>query len=103
MCAVTVVAGIYPEPFIRLATYSLTLARRTLWPLTIQIRSSPAPPDGGPDGFARQLANVLDLPFVLVGSVVIGAALGYFLDRRLRHLAHVHVDPRRPWDLSAGY
>jgi F0F1-type ATP synthase assembly protein I len=30
----------------------------------------------------RQLANVMDLPFVLVGSVVIGAAAGYFLDRR---------------------
>jgi len=25
MCVVTLVAGIYPEPFIRLATYSLTL------------------------------------------------------------------------------
>ena len=34
-------------------------------------------------GFARQLANVLDLPFVLVGSVVIGAGLGYLLDQRL--------------------
>ena len=31
----------------------------------------------------RQLADVLDLPFVLVGSVVIGAGAGYFLDRRL--------------------
>ena len=30
----------------------------------------------------RQLADVLDLPFVLVGSVVIGAGAGYFLDRR---------------------
>jgi F0F1-type ATP synthase assembly protein I len=43
----------------------------------------PRPPDGGSGGFARQLANVLDLPFVLVGGVVVGAALGYFLDRRL--------------------
>ena len=25
MCSVTIVAGIYPEPFIRLATYSLVL------------------------------------------------------------------------------
>lgn len=25
----------------------------------------------------------MDLPFVLVGAVVIGAILGYFLDRRL--------------------
>ncbi|MGB6199134.1 MAG: AtpZ/AtpI family protein [Candidatus Acidiferrales bacterium] len=26
---------------------------------------------------------MLDLPFVMVGSVIIGAALGYFLDRWL--------------------
>jgi F0F1-type ATP synthase assembly protein I len=31
----------------------------------------------------RQLSDVLDLPFVLVGSVVISAGAGYFLDRRL--------------------
>jgi F0F1-type ATP synthase assembly protein I len=43
---------------------------------------SPAP-RRDPDGFARQLANVMDLPFVLVGSVVIGAGLGYLLDKRL--------------------
>jgi ATP synthase protein I len=43
---------------------------------------SPRPPDGGSGGLVRQLANVLDLPFVLVGAVVIGAILGYFLDRR---------------------
>ena len=30
----------------------------------------------------RQLANVMDLPFVLVGAVVIGAVIGYFVDRR---------------------
>jgi F0F1-type ATP synthase assembly protein I len=41
------------------------------------------PPSRGSDGFVRQLANVLDLPFVLVGAVVIGAGLGYFLDRRI--------------------
>jgi F0F1-type ATP synthase assembly protein I len=43
---------------------------------------SPRPPDGGSSGLVRQLADVLDLPFVLVGAVVIGAILGYFLDRR---------------------
>jgi F0F1-type ATP synthase assembly protein I len=43
----------------------------------------PRPPDGGPGALARQLANVLDLPFVLVGAVVIGAVGGYFLDRWL--------------------
>jgi F0F1-type ATP synthase assembly protein I len=41
----------------------------------------PAPPRD-PQGFARQLGNVMDLPFVLVGSVVIGAGLGYLLDKR---------------------
>jgi F0F1-type ATP synthase assembly protein I len=43
--------------------------------------SSPGPPQNG--GALRQLANALDLPFVLVGSVLIGAGLGYLLDRRL--------------------
>lgn len=46
--------------------------------------SKPSPaPRGDAQGFARQLANVMDLPFVLVGSVVIGAGLGYLLDKRL--------------------
>jgi F0F1-type ATP synthase assembly protein I len=50
------------------------------------------PPSGGsgsdgPQPFLRQLSNVLDLPFVLVGSVVIGAGAGYFLD------AHFHTSP----------
>jgi ATP synthase protein I len=43
--------------------------------------SSPQPP--GPGRFVNQLAAVLDLPFVLVGAVVIGAGAGYLLDRRL--------------------
>jgi len=43
--------------------------------------SSGGPPQGG--GALRQLANALDLPFVLVGSVMIGAGIGYFLDRRI--------------------
>jgi len=43
----------------------------------------PRPPDDGAGGFIRQLANILDLPFVLVGALVIGAGGGYFLDRRL--------------------
>ena len=48
--------------------------------------TDPRPPsqDQPPGGGAlRQLANALDLPFVLVGSVIIGAALGYLLDRRM--------------------
>jgi ATP synthase protein I len=40
------------------------------------------PPQRDAQGFARQLANVMDLPFVLVGSVVIGAGVGYVLDKR---------------------
>jgi len=50
------------------------------------LATDPRPPSSGPQpggGALRQLANALDLPFVLVGSVMIGAALGYFLDRRL--------------------
>jgi F0F1-type ATP synthase assembly protein I len=34
-------------------------------------------------GLVRQLSDVLDLPFVLVGSVVIAAGLGYLVDRWL--------------------
>jgi F0F1-type ATP synthase assembly protein I len=41
------------------------------------------PPERGSGNFARQLADVLDLPFVLVGTIIIGAGLGYFLDRWL--------------------
>ena len=43
--------------------------------------SGPSEPRREPDGFGRQLGNVLDLPFVLVGSVVIAAGLGYLLDK----------------------
>jgi F0F1-type ATP synthase assembly protein I len=42
----------------------------------------PSSPRRDGDGFARQLGNVMDLPFVLVGSVLIGAGIGYFLDKR---------------------
>ena len=43
---------------------------------------TPRAPRREADGFARQLGNVMDLPFVLVGSLVIGAGLGYLLDKR---------------------
>jgi F0F1-type ATP synthase assembly protein I len=43
----------------------------------------PTPGGGQAGGALRQLANALDLPFVLVGSMLIGAAVGYFLDRWL--------------------
>jgi len=42
----------------------------------------PPAPRRDADGFARQLGNVMDLPFVLVGSLVIAAGLGYLLDKR---------------------
>jgi F0F1-type ATP synthase assembly protein I len=31
----------------------------------------------------RQLANVMDLPLVLVGSIIVGGGIGYALDTRL--------------------
>lgn len=30
----------------------------------------------------RQISDVLDLPFLLVGSIAVGGGLGYFLDTR---------------------
>jgi F0F1-type ATP synthase assembly protein I len=41
------------------------------------------PDERDSSGLVRQLSDVLDLPFVLVGSVVIAAGLGYLLDRWL--------------------
>lgn len=43
-------------------------------------------PDSPKDssGWARQVALATDLPFVLVGAVLVGGALGYFLDRWLQ-------------------
>ena len=34
-------------------------------------------------GFSRQFAMAMELPFVLVGAVVVGGLIGYFLDRWL--------------------
>jgi ATP synthase protein I len=34
-------------------------------------------------GFSQQFAMAMELPFVLVGAVVVGGVLGYFLDRWL--------------------
>jgi ATP synthase protein I len=41
------------------------------------------PPAKNPTGFLSQLAMAMELPFVLVGGVVIGGAIGYFLDQKL--------------------
>jgi len=45
------------------------------------------PPAKNPTGFLSQLAMAMELPFVLVGGVVIGGAIGYFLDQKL------HTEP----------
>jgi ATP synthase protein I len=34
-------------------------------------------------GFSRQFALAMELPFVLVGAVIVGGLIGYFLDRWL--------------------
>jgi F0F1-type ATP synthase assembly protein I len=31
-------------------------------------------------GFSRQFATALELPFILVGAIVVGGLFGYFLD-----------------------
>jgi F0F1-type ATP synthase assembly protein I len=43
--------------------------------------NSQPPPADGSSGFLRQLGNAMDLPFVLVGAVIVGAGIGYFLDK----------------------
>jgi len=40
-------------------------------------------PGKGSGGTAKQMAIAFELPFLLVGPVVLGGAIGYFLDRRL--------------------
>jgi F0F1-type ATP synthase assembly protein I len=40
-------------------------------------------PTGGMHGFTRQFALVMELPFIFVGSVVMGGLFGYLLDRWL--------------------
>jgi ATP synthase protein I len=34
-------------------------------------------------GFSRQFATAMELPFVIVGTIVFGGVLGFFLDRWL--------------------
>jgi F0F1-type ATP synthase assembly protein I len=44
--------------------------------------SSPASaPSKGPGSFVRQLALALELPFVMIGGVVIGGGIGYLIDQ----------------------
>ncbi len=43
----------------------------------------PEPPRKGSAGFTRQFAVVMELPFVIVGSVLTGGFFGFLLDRWL--------------------
>jgi ATP synthase protein I len=44
--------------------------------------SSPNPaPSKGSGNFVRQLALAMELPFVMIGGVVIGGGIGYLIDR----------------------
>lgn len=45
-------------------------------------KEKPEPLAGRGATFARQLALAMELPFVLVATVVIGGAVGYWLDQR---------------------
>jgi ATP synthase protein I len=40
-------------------------------------------PRKGPGGSVNQIALAMELPFLLIGPVVLGGAIGYFLDRWL--------------------
>lgn len=44
---------------------------------------SNAPAPGKNNNFSNQFAMAMELPFVLVGAVLLGGVLGYFLDRWL--------------------
>jgi len=44
---------------------------------------SPEPSSRGPQNFSRQFAMAMELPFVLVSATLVGAGLGYLLDRWL--------------------
>jgi len=44
--------------------------------------SSPgSAPSKGPGSLVRQLALALELPFVMIGGVLIGGGIGYLIDR----------------------
>lgn len=44
---------------------------------------TPAPPKKETSGFSQQLALATELPFVLIGTLVFGGLVGFFLDRWL--------------------
>ena len=46
--------------------------------------SQPPAPRKRPTAFVNQIAMAMELPFILIGSVVIGGGLGWLLDRRFQ-------------------
>lgn len=38
-------------------------------------------PGKDPAGFVRQLALAMELPFIMIGGVLVGGGIGYLLDR----------------------
>jgi ATP synthase protein I len=47
------------------------------------VASQDPQPDKDSGGWSRQFAMATDLPFVLVGAVLVGGAIGFYLDRWL--------------------
>jgi ATP synthase protein I len=45
--------------------------------------SPTSPTPGKPNNFSNQFAMAMELPFVMVGAVLLGGVLGFFLDRAL--------------------
>jgi len=45
--------------------------------------NQPIPAEQRAAGFSRQFATALELPFIIVGAIVVGGAMGYFLDQWL--------------------
>jgi len=41
------------------------------------------PPSKAPGNLLRQLALAMELPFVMIGGVLIGGGIGYLIDRSL--------------------
>ncbi len=48
---------------------------------TTQQPEGPPRRSGGPALYARQMAIAMELPFALVGPILVAGVLGYFLDR----------------------
>lgn len=51
--------------------------------MTDKIDNDPSSPPSKPGNFSTQFAMAMELPFVLVGAVLLGGLLGFFLDRWL--------------------